>query len=93
MDIRHLTSIILVTVCALPLAAQADVIKLNENPAQVVEATDAPKRGMSQAAVLKRFGEPQSRQAAVGQPPISSWDYGSYRVYFEHNLVLHTVAR
>ena len=50
-----------------------------------------PRRGISMEDVLSEFGEPDQRHGPVGEPPISEWDYGSFRVYFEHDLVLHTV--
>ena len=93
MEIRHITSIALVALSTLPFFAQADVIKLAISSAQVVEHANTPRRGISQADVLKRFGEPYSKEAAVGKPPISSWSYSRYDVYFEGNLVLHTVAK
>ena len=50
-----------------------------------------PRRGISMDKVLEQFGEPEDRRGPVGEPPITEWNYGSFRVYFEHNLVLHTV--
>jgi len=93
MEIRQLTNIILIMFCTLPFVAQGDVIKLANNAAQVVKRIDTPRRGINQAEVLRRFGEPRSKQAAVGKPPISSWSYASYDVYFEGDLVLHTVVK
>jgi hypothetical protein len=29
----------------------------------------------------------------VGAPPITRWDYADFSVFFEHNLVIHAVAR
>jgi hypothetical protein len=52
-----------------------------------------PTRGMTQASVQSRYGTPVSRQAAVGEPPISRWDYQGFVVYFEHDRVIHTVAK
>jgi hypothetical protein len=51
-----------------------------------------PMRGQSSASVRERFGEPQSTRAPVGNPPISSWHYQDYKVYFEYDLVITTVA-
>ena len=51
-----------------------------------------PARGQTRASVKERFGEPTSSKAAVGSPPISSWQYEGFIVYFEHNLVITTVA-
>lgn len=57
----------------------------------VLEDPSAPQRGMSQHTVKARLGEPLKRTPPVGQPPISSWDYPGYTVYFEGPWVLHTV--
>jgi len=51
-----------------------------------------PARGQSQTRVLRQFGEPSSRVAAVGDPPISRWNYPSFIVYFEYSHVITTVA-
>jgi len=50
-----------------------------------------PRRGISMDDVLGEFGEPDERFGPVGEPPITEWVYGSFRVYFEHHLVLHTI--
>ena len=50
-----------------------------------------PQRGLSIERVLEQFGEPERRIPAVGQPPITEWDYGDFRVYFEYRSVLHSV--
>jgi hypothetical protein len=31
--------------------------------------------------------------SAVEQPPITRWDYPAFSVYFEHDRVIHAVAR
>jgi hypothetical protein len=50
-----------------------------------------PKRGFSMEAVLGKFGEPDQRFEPIGEPPITEWVYGSFRVYFEHRTVLHSI--
>jgi hypothetical protein len=52
---------------------------------------DRPARGSTMAAVQGRYGEPTSRHDAVGNPPITRWDYPQFSVYFEHDRVLHAV--
>jgi hypothetical protein len=93
MDTRPFISIALLTLTNLPLIAQADVIKTGKNATQIVAHIETPQRGIRQTDVLKRFGEPRSKHAAIGNPPISRWNYGSYEVYFERDLVLHTVTK
>ena len=50
-----------------------------------------PQRGISMDDVLNQFGEPDDRFGPVGEPPITEWVYGSFRVYFEHEIVLHSI--
>jgi hypothetical protein len=52
-----------------------------------------PARGIDMTRVEANFGSPIERHAAVGEPPISRWDYPGFSVYFEHSIVLHTVVR
>jgi hypothetical protein len=52
---------------------------------------EMPMRGISMDTVLDEFGEPDNRFGPVGEPPISEWVYGSFRVYFEDQTVLHTI--
>ncbi|MDJ0832324.1 MAG: hypothetical protein QNJ69_02310 [Gammaproteobacteria bacterium] len=50
-----------------------------------------PQRGSNMEQVLAEFGEPERRIEAIGEPPITTWDYGDFRVYFEHQTVLHSM--
>ena len=52
-----------------------------------------PKHGQTMQQVETQFGQPLTRRAAVGEPPITRWEYDDYVVYFEHNLVLNTVFK
>lgn len=52
-----------------------------------------PVRGMNMENVEHIFGTPLEKQEAVGKPPITRWVYPDYVVYFEYNLVLHTVMK
>jgi hypothetical protein len=54
-------------------------------------AAARPDRGSSMATVQSRYGEPTNRHSAVGDPPITRWDYPQFAVYFEHDRVLHAV--
>lgn len=56
-------------------------------------STDLPQRGLSFATVLERHGDPAVRQAAIGEPPISRWDYQGFSVYFEAGTVVHSVLQ
>ncbi|HTN30796.1 MAG TPA: phosphodiesterase [Pseudomonas sp.] len=50
-----------------------------------------PLQGESQQAVETRYGAAETRRPAVGQPPISRWDYPGFSVYFESGKVIDSV--
>jgi hypothetical protein len=70
--------------------ASADELKMAPAPQNL---DNQPKRGMSMEKVESLFGSPTNRAPAVGQPPITRWEYPGFIVYFEHNLVLHSVVK
>lgn len=84
------------TLAVLALASSvghADTLLLDGIDMDAQTASSRPKAGMSMTAVEASFGAPAERRAAVGQPPITRWDYPQFSVYFEHDLVIHAVAR
>jgi hypothetical protein len=70
-------------------AATADVLIIDE--VRQAGRMELPKNGQNKATVEARFGTPVSKSGPVGDPPISSWKYDTYSVYFEYDLVLFTV--
>jgi hypothetical protein len=50
-----------------------------------------PTRGMTMNEVSDKFGAPVSKVPAVGNPPISRWEYPGFVVYFERDHVIHSV--
>ena len=56
-------------------------------------STARPTRGMTAASVESRFGTPQAKEAAVGDPPISRWEYKDFVVFFEYDRVIHAVVK
>jgi hypothetical protein len=50
-----------------------------------------PKLGESKRSVLDRFGLADEEHPAVGQPPITRWDYRTFSVYFEYDHVVNSV--
>jgi len=73
--------------------ANADTLLLEGISMDSSTASQRPRRGMSMENVEARFGQPTNRIAAVGEPPISRWEYPGFIVYFEHDLVLHAAVR
>lgn len=74
----------------LPLASVAETLQIPLGEQGAV-AGQLPVRGESQRAVLERFGLADEEHPAVGQPPITRWDYREFSVYFEHNHVINSV--
>ncbi|MFT5138953.1 MAG: hypothetical protein ACI9H8_001752 [Lysobacterales bacterium] len=70
-------------------AVFADVLIIDE--VRQIDTMDLPENGQTKTNIESKFGAPESRQQAVGDPPISRWDYGNYSVYFEYDLVLFSV--
>ncbi len=52
-----------------------------------------PTRGMTQASVEANFGSPQNTRQAVGDPPITRWEYAGFVVFFEYDKVIHSVTK
>lgn len=73
-------------------AAQADTLIIDGLEMDRQSASQRPSRGTAMERVEASYGAPSQRHAAVGEPPITRWDYPGFSVYFEHNLVIHTVA-
>ena len=57
------------------------------------ESAGKPTRGMTQARVEANFGAPEARQSPVGDPPITRWEYNDFVVFFEYDMVIHSVTR
>ncbi|TNE94683.1 hypothetical protein [Porticoccus sp.] len=82
----------LLVLLSLPLAAEQVVVPVGQQAAEK-QALERPHRGISKERVREQFGEPLTMQNGVGEPPISSWEYSDFVVYFEHDLVLHSVLK
>lgn len=70
-------------------AAHADELKMTTG---TESSASRPARGMSMDKVEATFGAPSNRVPAVGQPPITRWEYPGFVVYFENQLVIHAVG-
>ena len=58
---------------------------------QSAPAIQTPRNGVNMASVRQQYGDPISEGAAIGDPPITRWEYEGFSVYFEYDLVLHSV--
>jgi hypothetical protein len=78
---------------ALGLVASANADTLKTSGISAGEDGSRPARGTTQAQVESKYGSPVSKKAAVGDPPISRWDYQDFTVYFEYDRVIHAVLK
>lgn len=84
---RLLTPFLTIALCS---PVHADIIRIPVGQqGQVV--IPVPSRGDSKHQVLERFGLADEEHPAIGQPPITRWDYREFSVYFEGNRVLNSV--
>ncbi len=72
---------------------QLSITDLQEISLQTTASGSLPSRGMTMAQVEQSYGAPVMRKAAVGNPPITRWEYEGFIVYFEYRHVIHSVTR
>lgn len=89
---RRLARLTLLAALAAPLAPAVSLgEELNLTPSPQSTA-NRPARGMSMEKVEAVYGAPSRREPAVGEPPITRWEYPGFVVYFEHQYVIHSVG-
>lgn len=74
---------------------QAEVISIADPRYDVPNSSEGvirPVQGMSMTTVEQQYGQPDEKSPAVGDPPITRWTYNGFVVFFEHNLVIHSVV-
>ena len=52
-----------------------------------------PQKSSTMNQVRNQYGDPLAESAAVGNPPITRWEYADFVVYFEHQHVITTVVK
>ena len=81
----------LTLVVAGTVQAAGDVLLIES--IQSAPSINTPRNGLTMGQVRQQFGDPASTVAAVGEPPISRWEYTGFSVFFENDLVLHSVIQ
>lgn len=87
-----LISAVLAAGASLAGLAQADIVAVDSGIAVKESDGVAPPRGMTMSQVASKFGSPVTKVPAVGNPPISRWEYPGFVVYFERDHVIHSVV-
>ncbi len=85
----------IVSVMALIFAygGMANADTLNMDGASAAFDDGRQMRGMTTARVESEYGSPVAVTPAVGDPPITRWEYQNFVVYFEYDRVIHAVAK
>jgi hypothetical protein len=95
MDYRALTvsaTLAIAGLAGLAPICRADIVASQDGIAVRDAGVAAPRRGMTMSQVASKFGAPVTKVPAVGNPPISRWDYPGFVVYFERDHVIHSVV-
>ena len=70
--------------------AEQQLIKISKQGNTTIQT---PIHGKNMEDVRTEFGEPIEKVTEIGQPPITRWVYKNFTVYFESNIVIHTVLK
>ena len=89
---KHRAVVLLLISCAGVGTALAETVVVDDKVAVRESNVNRPARGMLMSAVEQKFGAPLNRHPAVGQPPITRWDYDGFAVFFEKDRVIHAVV-
>lgn len=90
---RTTSCLLLLGTLALFGTARADTLILQGLEQSQQTAGQRPARGMTMDKVAAKWGTPAAKDAAVGKPPITRWEYGDFVVFFEYDHVIHAVAK
>jgi len=70
---------------------QADTMNM-KSIGDVPAGVQIPQRAVTMDQVKMEFGDPLDTKPAVGEPPITRWEYANFTVYFEYNRVIESVV-
>ena len=91
--LRHFCHTLLFAGLAAVFAVQAETVKVPVSQQGSAEVRAMlPKTGQNMSSVRQQLGEPLTVRGPFGDPPISTWTYSEFTVYFEHEHVIHAVV-
>jgi len=89
-----ITATTITAALAMSPTVQADTLEISvSKQAPELQNISRPHNGMNKADVERVFGSPFAVNGPVGEPPITSWGYDNFTVYFESDTVLHSVLK
>jgi hypothetical protein len=75
------------------LSSQAETVKIPVSQQGSAEVRAIlPATGQTKAMVKQKSGPPLTIRGPIGNPPISTWTYSDFTVYFEYDHVIHAVV-
>jgi hypothetical protein len=86
---KNFSLIIVVALIVISSSVKPDVLIIDRIKSQ--PSIEVPAKGLSMQQVINKFGEPETKYEAVGQPPIIKWLYKKFTVYFEKRWVINSV--
>jgi hypothetical protein len=90
---KSLTLLIVYGLLAGLTPASADTLLIEGLQSASSSSNERPVRGMSMDTVQTKWGQPLTQRGAVGEPPISRWEYGDFIVFFEYQRVIHAIRK
>lgn len=84
-------TIFLIAACTLAMPLYGDVLLMDRVEAK--QGVNVPSKSTTMNQVRSQFGDPTYEYPAVGNPPITRWEYESFVVYFEHQHVITSVLK
>ena len=88
------TTLSLISIVAFAVVASGPALgqETKDDSDSMQEMMSVPTNPMTMDKVRSAYGSPQLERPAVGEPPITRWEYDGYTVYFEHQLVITSVT-
>ena len=90
---RKTSCILLLTALASFGSARADTLIIEGVEQAQATAAERPAGGMTMDKVSAKWGAPVAKDAPVGKPPITRWEYPGFVVFFEYDRVIHAVVK
>lgn len=84
--------LLLLSLCFTSTGLLAETLSIINQPENSADGILRPERGMKMQQVEADYGSPLSINPAIGEPPITSWVYEKYTVYFEGEYVIHAAV-
>lgn len=91
MEKLKMKTVLLIATIVLTFTASGDVLLMDRVEAK--QGIDVPSKSSSMNQVRNQFGDPKQEYAAVGNPPITRWEYDNFVVYFEYEHVITSVLK